>query len=376
MGKLIYYFLFLCFLLFDVHLFGQDSRDSSVVIQGNVKGQNLSELKLIYRHSLDTTFNEIGLDQKGDFQLTVQDAEISSSNIPSIRLYIIPKRTGSEIEEDSLQTILRTSNSYLILLDTTSIDVSINSDSGMLSIGGGFENRVMTKFRELNEQHSKDLLNLDINTNDLYNKKILDELSLIRTVPTSLYALNRMYTYLRPSLIELKDQILLTYEVLERSGVDRDELKELKSKIDHFYSNSNKKPDDFPDLVDSIFISADSVFNKTEYILVDLWATWCAPCIEGHKELNDLAKSPALRNKLSVISLAVMTGKSSWTSYIEKNDLAFYMYWVDWKKYADRFNHLDMRGVPLYLIVRTKDYKIMERSILLEGIKRKLNKYI
>lgn len=320
---------------------------------------------------LDSAINEVKLNPNGNFELTIQNVEKSSA-LQSINLYLFPKRNDSGSANDFVKTTLGATRPYIILLDTTSIDISINYGSGELAIDGGFENRVMTKFRFLDKQHEKELTNLSLDINESFNKKVLEELTLIRNFPSSLYALNRMYTYLRPSLIGFQEQVLLAYDAFERSEIDRTELKKLKSKIDSFYLTANRSKDEFIDLFDPIFTVKDSVLNKTEYVLVDIWATWCGPCIEGHKELDEMAKSPSLSSKLSIISVAVMSEKAAWTSYNEKNDLAFYMYWVDWKKFAYRFKHL----VPLYLIVRTKDNKIMERSIILENLKQNLYKYI
>ncbi|MFZ4263750.1 TlpA family protein disulfide reductase [Sphingobacterium sp. HJSM2_6] len=272
---------------------------------------------------------------------------------------------------------------FALLLCSIWIFTTLHSQGQNLSIDNtsknniDYENNVKKLFKNINDQFESDILDLNIDYKEINNKKILSELKLIREHPTSKYAFNKMYTFLIPSLKEFHTEIMETYECLKQHEPNNNNLFELKHEIDRFYSNNLKQDqEEFIDIGDSILISDNPATLNTEFYLIDIWATWCGPCIKGHTELNKISLDPSLKNKISVISLAIMSDMDSWNNYNINNKFSFYMYWVDWEKYNNRFEHLNISSVPLYLIVRAKDNKIMERSITIETIEKQIKKYL
>ena len=66
----------------------------------------------------------------------------------------------------------------------------------------------------------------------------------------------------------------------------------------------------------------DSNKFKRKFILIDFWASWCAPCRLGNKKLVKLHNDLNVE-KIEIIGISVDTDKSKWIKAIEKDKIKF-----------------------------------------------------
>ena len=61
---------------------------------------------------------------------------------------------------------------------------------------------------------------------------------------------------------------------------------------------------------------------KNKYILIDFWASWCAPCRLGNKKLVKLYNTID-KNKINIIGISLDTDKTKWLKAIKKDKIEF-----------------------------------------------------
>lgn len=62
--------------------------------------------------------------------------------------------------------------------------------------------------------------------------------------------------------------------------------------------------------------------TNTSYLLIDFWASWCAPCRVANKKMVKLYNESSA-NSLEIIGISLDTDKSKWLKAIEKDKIKY-----------------------------------------------------
>ncbi len=84
-------------------------------------------------------------------------------------------------------------------------------------------------------------------------------------------------------------------------------------------------------------------------LLVNLWATWCLPCVVELPSLNEFAK--AYDGKITVVGIAMETGKKpdDIAGFLEKRKIGDFAGYLD--QSGDFGKNLSLRGIPTSFLI-------------------------
>lgn len=69
-------------------------------------------------------------------------------------------------------------------------------------------------------------------------------------------------------------------------------------------------------------LALSELVGKSDFVLVDFWASWCGPCIRSLPELKELYSSTS-RSKLEILAVSLDNDKDAWLACIEKHELTW-----------------------------------------------------
>jgi len=96
-----------------------------------------------------------------------------------------------------------------------------------------------------------------------------------------------------------------------------------------------------------------------EYTIIDIWATWCPPCIANLPEFDDLRNHYSTNNHFNFISISIDRDKQVWEKFILEKNIPGEQLWAgdDNDEIALRLTLVDGEngrihtGVPHYIII-------------------------
>ena len=68
---------------------------------------------------------------------------------------------------------------------------------------------------------------------------------------------------------------------------------------------------------------------KGKFIYIDVWATWCGPCIKELPYLDSLKEKFKEFKDIAFLSLSIDRNTADWINYLTKNQLTGYQYIID-----------------------------------------------
>ncbi|MBL1408050.1 TlpA family protein disulfide reductase [Sphingobacterium faecale] len=271
----------------------------------------------------------------------------------------------------------------LFFLDADTINILIDSKHGTIETYGGYENMVNSAYLRLDKQyfdavqakHTDKNASLD-SLSMRYYKQLIDTAARYKN---SLSSYNRLFSLFRPTAFPLRDSIYNVIQALDRNIFTEEDLQVISSTYMKFVQKNIDKGNDtlWPELQYETFESID--FSKLslsyDYVLIDIWATWCGPCIEQHPHIKKLAVKYAAKSRFKIVGLAIQCKKEDWAKHLTSHPTNYLNYWLDKKNTEKLVNQIKITEIPRYVLLRTADNTLVEKRIPFDKIEAILEKY-
>jgi thiol-disulfide isomerase/thioredoxin len=90
--------------------------------------------------------------------------------------------------------------------------------------------------------------------------------------------------------------------------------------------------------------------NKGKVLYVDIWATWCGPCLEGMKIAKELI--PKLEGKeIEFVFVCVNSTKENWKATLSRFQIGGKHYFCNQEQSKDIRRGLGIEGIPHYILI-------------------------
>ena len=87
---------------------------------------------------------------------------------------------------------------------------------------------------------------------------------------------------------------------------------------------------------------------KGKYVVLDLWATWCAPCRETSPVFEYQANKYSNNDKIVFLSASIDADKSKWKLDLKNKKSAVVQWWIS---DPNALNHLGVSGIPRFMMI-------------------------
>jgi thiol-disulfide isomerase/thioredoxin len=136
----------------------------------------------------------------------------------------------------------------------------------------------------------------------------------------------------------------------------REENKEYKTEINHVYSNLISSRPNSPAPGFSYYDVNDKLVKLSDlrgkYIYIDIWATWCVPCIAEIPFLSKLEADYSTKN-ITFLSLSVdrISDKLKWVNYVKNNKLKGIQVMADKDFDSDFIRKFNVASIPRFILI-------------------------
>lgn len=111
---------------------------------------------------------------------------------------------------------------------------------------------------------------------------------------------------------------------------------------------------------------------KGKIVVVDLWATWCAPCVDAIPSFDLLKESMKSNTDIVFLKVSIDTDKELWTEYVKQYSITDKSYWIGldednpllWFSFLEmNYEGKDMvvESIPKYMIIG-KDGRVLNNN--------------
>ncbi len=164
-------------------------------------------------------------------------------------------------------------------------------------------------------------------------------------------------------------EVISDYSKLQTNAQYNQEINEMFNTWKHLIKGNPAPEWKYKDLKNKE-VSLSSFKNKVVYI--DVWATWCGPCLRELPHLEKLQELYASTQDLVFVSISIDQDKKAWEAMVKDKNMKGIQLFADQAWSSKIVSDYRINGIPRFLIIG-KDGMIVDANALRPSAKKLIN---
>ena len=258
------------------------------------------------------------------------------------------------------------------IVDAEQMNLKVDGKEKTAFIEGSELNKQNSEINAAKAQVTKSWQEGKLSFDDMVEQSFSESLKVLQNYPNSLLTiefLNNAYQdpFMETALKNLKPQNIYAAQILISEIKEQDLPKERVNELLENYKKLYKSNDEiaeiqFPEIkltsLNNDTLNIKDLYKQADYIVVDIWATWCGPCLKEHPEYERIAGKS--KKNIKFIGLSIDENQTNWTKHLKDHPKKYENYWVDKAEIKVIHDTLGIQSYPTYLIINTKTGNLIQ----------------
>lgn len=264
------------------------------------------------------------------------------------------------------------------IVDAENMDIEVDAKEKIASVEGSTLNKQNLELNAAKTKTMKSWQEGKLSYDDMVEQTFSESLKVLQNYPNSLLTmefLNNTYKdpFMETALKNLNPQNIYAAQTLiakiKEQNLPKEKVDELLDNYKKLYKSTEELAEiPFPAIkltsLKDDTLSIKNLYNQADYIVMDIWATWCVPCLQQHPEYERIAGIS--KKNVKFIGLSIDEKQSNWKNHLKDHPKKYENYWLEKAEVKELHDSLGIQSYPTYLIINTKTGNLVQIKFPIE----------
>ncbi|WP_313367609.1 TlpA disulfide reductase family protein [Sphingobacterium mizutaii] len=264
------------------------------------------------------------------------------------------------------------------IVDAQNMDIEVDAKEKIASVEGSTLNKQNLELNAAKTQTMKSWQEGKLSYDDMVEQTFSESLKVLQNYPNSLLTmefLNNTYKdpFMETALKNLNPQNIYAAQTLiakiKEQNLPKEKVDELLDNYKKLYKSTEELAEiPFPAIkltsLKDDTLSIKNLYNQADYIVMDIWATWCVPCLQQHPEYERIAGIS--KKNVKFIGLSIDEKQTNWKNHLNEHPKKYENYWLEKAEVKELHDSLGIQSYPTYLIINTKTGNLVQIKFPIE----------
>lgn len=264
------------------------------------------------------------------------------------------------------------------IVDAENMNLEVDAKKKIASVEGSTLNKQNLELNAAKTQTMKSWQEGKLSYDDMVEQTFSESLKVLKNYPNSLLTmefLNNTYKdpFMETALKNLNPQNIYAAQTLiakiKEQNLPKEKIDELLDNYKKLYKSTEELAEiPFPTIkltsLQDDTLSIKDLYNQADYIVMDIWATWCVPCLQQHPEYERIAGIS--KKNVKFIGLSIDEKQTNWKNHLKYHPKKYENYWLEKSEVKELHDSLGIQSYPTYLIINTKTGNLVQMKFPIE----------